>query len=209
MTPRNAEAAMPIKLCNMIPNFGNQSESQTLEKEAPCSFLSSSFNFYNEGFISLKPYISYLAAFHTLVTRISKPNFASTRKMAFSGVFTNSMVLPQASAGHPRPSALPKDIFQAHSIAQFGSSKSGMSGKPLKMHLRSSKVSKQSSLAVYAIKDGATLDRPLRVAVVGGGPAGSCTAEILAKAGIDTYLFERKMDNCKVNFLQGLFHVNQ
>ncbi|PXF49789.1 Geranylgeranyl diphosphate reductase, chloroplastic [Gracilariopsis chorda] len=37
----------------------------------------------------------------------------------------------------------------------------------------------------------------LRVAVVGGGPAGACAAETLAKAGIETVLFERKMDNCK------------
>ncbi|MEO0516965.1 MAG: geranylgeranyl reductase [Cyanobacteria bacterium P01_A01_bin.116] len=37
----------------------------------------------------------------------------------------------------------------------------------------------------------------LRVAVVGGGPAGSSAAEVLVKAGIDTYLFERKLDNAK------------
>lgn len=37
----------------------------------------------------------------------------------------------------------------------------------------------------------------IRVAVVGGGPAGSSAAEILAKAGIETYLFERKLDNAK------------
>ena len=37
----------------------------------------------------------------------------------------------------------------------------------------------------------------LRVAVVGGGPAGSSAAEILVKAGIETYLFERKLDNAK------------
>ncbi len=37
----------------------------------------------------------------------------------------------------------------------------------------------------------------LRVAVVGGGPAGSCAAETLAKAGIETYLLERKLDNAK------------
>ena len=37
----------------------------------------------------------------------------------------------------------------------------------------------------------------LRVAVVGSGPAGSSAAEILAKAGIETYLFERKLDNAK------------
>ena len=37
----------------------------------------------------------------------------------------------------------------------------------------------------------------LRVAVVGGGPSGSCAAEVLAKAGIKTWLFERKLDNAK------------
>ncbi|MDX2100335.1 MAG: geranylgeranyl reductase [Leptolyngbyaceae cyanobacterium bins.59] len=37
----------------------------------------------------------------------------------------------------------------------------------------------------------------LRVAVVGSGPAGSSAAETLAKAGIETYLFERKLDNVK------------
>ena len=37
----------------------------------------------------------------------------------------------------------------------------------------------------------------LRVAIVGGGPSGSCAAEILAKAGIKTWLFERKLDNAK------------
>ena len=44
---------------------------------------------------------------------------------------------------------------------------------------------------------GAPLGRKLKVAVVGGGPAGSCAAETLAKSGIETYLIERKLDNCK------------
>lgn len=55
-------------------------------------------------------------------------------------------------------------------------------------------------LVVEAVKDGAKLDHPLRVAVVGGGPAGACCAETLAQNGIETYLFERKLDNCKVHF---------
>jgi len=37
----------------------------------------------------------------------------------------------------------------------------------------------------------------LRVAVVGGGPSGSCAAEVLARAGIETWIFERKLDNAK------------
>ncbi|KAM7475630.1 hypothetical protein LguiB_022873 [Lonicera macranthoides] len=39
--------------------------------------------------------------------------------------------------------------------------------------------------------------RNLRVAVIGGGPAGGAAAETLAKGGIETFLIERKMDNCK------------
>lgn len=39
--------------------------------------------------------------------------------------------------------------------------------------------------------------RPLRVAVVGGGPAGGAAAETLAKGGVETILIERKLDNCK------------
>uniref|UniRef100_A0A1D1YG05 Geranylgeranyl diphosphate reductase, chloroplastic n=1 Tax=Anthurium amnicola TaxID=1678845 RepID=A0A1D1YG05_9ARAE len=39
--------------------------------------------------------------------------------------------------------------------------------------------------------------RRLRVAVVGGGPAGGAAAETLAKGGVETVLIERKLDNCK------------
>ncbi|EFJ40798.1 hypothetical protein VOLCADRAFT_77841 [Volvox carteri f. nagariensis] len=51
---------------------------------------------------------------------------------------------------------------------------------------------------VFALRDGAALDgRKLRVAVIGGGPSGACAAETLAKGGVETYLIERKLDNCK------------
>jgi len=48
-----------------------------------------------------------------------------------------------------------------------------------------------------AVVAGKQLDRPLRVAVIGGGPSGACTAETLAEGGVETFLIERKMDNCK------------
>lgn len=54
------------------------------------------------------------------------------------------------------------------------------------------------STKVFAVADGTVLDRPLRVAVIGGGPSGACAAETLAKGGVETFLIERKMDNCKV-----------
>lgn len=43
-----------------------------------------------------------------------------------------------------------------------------------------------------------TLCMKYKVAVVGGGPSGACAAEIFAQEkGIDTVLFERKLDNAK------------
>mmetsp|Transcript_21165 Transcript_21165/g.36345 ORF Transcript_21165/g.36345 Transcript_21165/m.36345 type:complete len:473 (+) Transcript_21165:115-1533(+) len=42
-----------------------------------------------------------------------------------------------------------------------------------------------------------SVEAALRVAVIGGGPGGASAAETLAKNGIETFLFERKMDNCK------------
>jgi len=41
-------------------------------------------------------------------------------------------------------------------------------------------------------------DRKFRVAVVGGGPSGACAAEVLAQEpNVETFIFERKMDNAK------------
>lgn len=42
------------------------------------------------------------------------------------------------------------------------------------------------------------LEMKYKVAVVGGGPSGACAAEIFAQEkGIDTVMFERKLDNAK------------
>ncbi len=53
-------------------------------------------------------------------------------------------------------------------------------------------------VTVYAGKSSPKLQgRKLRVAVVGGGPAGGCAAETLAIGGVETFLIERKLDNAK------------
>jgi geranylgeranyl reductase len=47
-------------------------------------------------------------------------------------------------------------------------------------------------------KQNSALCMKYKVAVVGGGPSGACAAEIFAQEkGIDTVLFERKLDNAK------------
>eukprot|EP01026_Neomeris_dumetosa_P068187 TRINITY_DN666_c0_g1_i4.p1 TRINITY_DN666_c0_g1~~TRINITY_DN666_c0_g1_i4.p1 ORF type:complete len:460 (-),score=90.56 TRINITY_DN666_c0_g1_i4:156-1535(-) len=78
----------------------------------------------------------------------------------------------------------------------FACSKSTSLVIPNRVSLRQTRPNRHI-IKITAIKDGAPLDKPLRVAVVGGGPAGSCAAETLAKNGIETYLFERKLDNAK------------
>jgi geranylgeranyl reductase len=59
-----------------------------------------------------------------------------------------------------------------------------------------------SAFTGKAVKSGAysasSLCMKYKVAVVGGGPSGACAAEIFAQEkGIDTVLFERKLDNAK------------
>jgi len=49
-----------------------------------------------------------------------------------------------------------------------------------------------------AAQSSSTLDMKYKVAVIGGGPAGACAAEIFAaEKNIDTVLIERKLDNAK------------
>jgi geranylgeranyl reductase len=77
---------------------------------------------------------------------------------------------------------------------------------PLRAKPRSSGVGRLPAALVFGlavaslaapIVTAAVYEPPLRVAVVGGGPSGSCAAETLAKAGIKTWMFERKLDNAK------------
>eukprot|EP00879_Flechtneria_rotunda_P001453 GHRR01001607.1.p1 GENE.GHRR01001607.1~~GHRR01001607.1.p1 ORF type:complete len:533 (+),score=160.18 GHRR01001607.1:133-1599(+) len=92
---------------------------------------------------------------------------------------------------HARVSRNARVVVQARSNAFVGQR---LAGRVAGVIARTSRTSAQ---VVYAVKDGTVLDRPLRVAVIGGGPSGACTAETLAKGGIETYLIERKLDNCK------------
>ncbi|KAL5722827.1 hypothetical protein ACHQM5_006298 [Ranunculus cassubicifolius] len=60
------------------------------------------------------------------------------------------------------------------------------------------RLSNTRKLSISASKASPKLSgRNLRVAIIGGGPAGGAAAETLAKGGIETFLIERKLDNCK------------
>lgn len=80
-----------------------------------------------------------------------------------------------------RKTTVPKRIqnFAGHHKA------SGTPSAPFRLRISAAKTSPQ------------LFGRNLRVAVVGGGPAGGAAAETLAKSGIETFLIERKLDNCK------------
>jgi len=73
-------------------------------------------------------------------------------------------------------------------LAQSSSRSAG-----LQAHSKPPRRSRVALLAGDRLPEG----RKLRVAVVGGGPGGACAADTLAKSGIETYLIERKLDNCK------------
>ena len=61
-----------------------------------------------------------------------------------------------------------------------------------------STTSSFTSGPVASVASGSALDMKYKIAVVGGGPAGACAAEIFAQEkGVDTVLFERKLDNAK------------
>mmetsp|Transcript_39110 Transcript_39110/g.54313 ORF Transcript_39110/g.54313 Transcript_39110/m.54313 type:complete len:500 (+) Transcript_39110:115-1614(+) len=79
---------------------------------------------------------------------------------------------------------------------RLSSISSSITGKAVKTPAAVSN-SNARSLTLEVVAAGAPLGRKLRVAVVGGGPSGACTAETLAKGGCETFLIERKMDNCK------------
>jgi hypothetical protein len=56
----------------------------------------------------------------------------------------------------------------------------------------------KTQISKNVVKSTSSLDMKYTVAVVGGGPAGACAAEIFAaEKGINTFLFERKLDNAK------------
>merc|ERR1719343_1229514 len=83
--------------------------------------------------------------------------------------------------------------------AQAGASSLAGQSVPRGSQPRESRSLRGARMVVCAGGSGDKLPegRKLRVAVVGGGPGGASCADSLAKAGIETYLIERKLDNCK------------
>eukprot|EP00878_Enallax_costatus_P042744 GHUV01050202.1.p1 GENE.GHUV01050202.1~~GHUV01050202.1.p1 ORF type:complete len:118 (-),score=17.26 GHUV01050202.1:419-772(-) len=106
---------------------------------------------------------------------------ASTQKVACNG--TQQAMMPAGIRA--RVARNSRVVVQARANAFMGQNLAARVGP-----LANARSARTLSQVVYAVKDGAVLDRPLRVAVIGGGPSGACAAETLAKGGIETYLIE-------------------
>ena len=81
--------------------------------------------------------------------------------------------------------------------ARRSSRRGGFAGRaravPLQRNTRTLSDAKVVVCAGLTFPEG----RKLRVAVVGGGPAGASAADALTQQGVETFLIERKLDNCK------------
>ncbi len=139
------------------------------------------------GYTQLDQSLAVLACKMAFSTSFSKaPVAAGTRQAAQSGR-VHAFAAPSQSACRKVSAVAPPSSFSGKSVVRAASA-----------GLRKASSSRAALQTVAAIRDGATLDRPLRVAVIGGGPSGACAAETLAAGGVETFLIERKLDNCKV-----------
>lgn len=106
--------------------------------------------------------------------------------MAASLLFSSSCAI--SSPSHIKKfdglrSSTPSSSSECTFVPRYGSTESSQRSK---------------ALVIQAAINSPKLEgRNLRVAVIGGGPAGGCAAETLAKGGIETFLIERKLDNAK------------
>lgn len=80
-----------------------------------------------------------------------------------------------------------------------------LASQPMQRAVGAGRAARVRTVSVSAIKDGQALPegKKLRVAVIGGGPSGACAAETLAAGGVEAFLLERKLDNCKVRARAG------
>jgi hypothetical protein len=99
-----------------------------------------------------------------------------------------------------------KPSLSSSSSAHFflGSAVNSLFNTTMKLAIAFSVLASASAFAPHqsvgytAATSSTALSMKYKVAVVGGGPAGACAAEIFAQEkGIDTVLFERKLDNAK------------
>mmetsp|Transcript_76283 Transcript_76283/g.120461 ORF Transcript_76283/g.120461 Transcript_76283/m.120461 type:complete len:515 (+) Transcript_76283:73-1617(+) len=119
-----------------------------------------------------------------------------------TGVTSATVAAPHSAPAPSRGSA-PGLAAAAVAVAAAGavgarrsSRRGGFAGRARAVPLQRSRTLSDAKVVVCA---GVTFPegRKLRVAVVGGGPAGASAADALTQQGVETFLIERKMDNCK------------
>jgi len=118
--------------------------------------------------------------------QVGAPGQSASTSSGLNGFSTSSAIAVGAAAG-----------LAAASVAKTRSRGSALA-KGQVAAVRPKATNRSLASARVVVCAGAPLEgRKLRVAVVGGGPAGASTADSLSQAGIETYLIERKLDNCK------------
>ena len=119
-----------------------------------------------------------------------------------TGVTSATVAAPHSAPAPSRGSA-PGLAAAAVAVAAAGavgarrSRRGGFAGRaravPLQRNTRTLSDAKVVVCAGLTFPEG----RKLRVAVVGSGPAGASAADALTQQGVETFLIERKLDNCK------------
>jgi hypothetical protein len=85
----------------------------------------------------------------------------------------------------------------APGVVTVTASSKSLGGRKLRVAVRARWPPRTLRRDLHATPHVACALTPRGMQVIGGGPSGACAAETLAKAGIETFLIERKMDNCK------------
>ena len=152
-------------------------------------------------------------SFNHRPSSVFEPNFPAIMSSLMTPVVTPAVLSPQVvtSGATVAPQApAPPSKRPTHAVAGLAATaalaavgrrstrRSGFAGCATVTGLKTMKTRSLADAKVVVCAGGSFPEgRKLRVAVVGGGPAGASAADALTQEGVETFLIERKMDNCK------------
>ena len=151
-------------------------------------------------------------SFNHRPSSVFEPNFPAIMSSLMTPVVTPAVLSPQVvtSSATVAPQApAPPSKRPTHTVAGLAATaalaavgrrstrRSGFAGCATVTGLKTMKRLLADAKVVVCAGVSFPEGRKLRVAVVGGGPAGASAADALTQEGVETFLIERKMDNCK------------